>query len=371
MNLQTKAEKFLEPYLKQIKINKQNKILFIDVLCSKETPQKTAKIYIKDWVTYNIHYDNYIDILNKSLALGCAPSLEKSIYKYGDVEGNKRYNLYKEKLNTASLESKIRRYGEVEGRKKFKEYCDRQAYTNSKEYKGMSDSEFKVYNNSRAVTEKNLIKKHGKEKGIKKFQEYCDRQAYTNSEEYYIEKYGAELGKEKYLKYNRMKAHSLENYVNRYGKELGKEKYKSYCENTLAKKSFSSIIANDFFDIIDEGVKYKSYYARKGKEFGKYNNNLERYTFFDYVIPELKFCIEFNGDVFHGNPKLYEADDYPNPFEKTLKASNIWKTDKIKEYELIKEGYVIIHIWELDYNTNKEKVIENTINKLKEINAYN
>lgn len=67
-----------------------------------------------------------------------------------------------------TLQRCIVMYGEELGRKKWKEYCDKQAYTNSQEYKKMSDLEFKKYNKSRAITKENMIKKYGAEKGLKK-----------------------------------------------------------------------------------------------------------------------------------------------------------------------------------------------------------
>ncbi len=87
---------------------------------------------------------------------------------------------------------------------------------------------------------------------------------------------------------------------------------------------------------------------------------------FDYVIPELKLCIEFNGDCFHANRMIYKNSDYPNPFQKHLTAEDIWKYDEIKNSEIINVGYDIIIIWESEYNKDKEQVIKNTIEFIKD-----
>lgn len=241
-------------------------------------------------------------------------------------------------------------YGEKIGTEKWENYRKKQAYSNSKEYKGMSEKEFKEYNLSRAVTLENMIKKYGEEEGKKKFDDYCQKQSYTNSLEYFIEKYGEE-GKEKWEKYNFLKGHSLGSYTERLGKEEGFKKYSEYCENIKSFHYYFSKVASDLFEKIENELQLeKCYYAPKTKEFGLWCKELNSYVFYDFVIPDWKLCIEFNGNCFHANPKIYKSEECPNPFVKNLTAKEIWEKDKIKIDNIIKNGYNVIIIWENDVN---------------------
>jgi hypothetical protein len=44
----------------------------------------------------------------------------------------------------------------------------------------------------------------------------------------------------------------------------------------------------------------------------------------DIYIPSHKFAIEYNGSLFHGNPMLFNADDNPSPYSKTITAKEMW-----------------------------------------------
>lgn len=286
----------------------------------------------------------------------------------GDEEFDK---IKKSKLDNVSIESFIKRHGDVFGVQKFKEYSDKQKFSNSYEYfkntRNWSMEEFNEYNASRAVTLENMIKKHGEIEGTIKFDAYREKQAYTVTLEYFIEKYGEIEGKAKYENMVFCMGHSLDSYELRYGDE-GREKFESYMSNKSSNKGFHSNMASTFFESVEKGldIEYDIYYAPKTKEFGKYNEILRKYTFFDFVIPELKLCIEFNGDCFHANPNKYSADDNPSPYDKLITSKEIWEYDKLKNNELMKLGYDVVIVWEADYKINKEQIIIDTINNIKE-----
>lgn len=69
--------------------------------------------------------------------------------------------------------------------------------------------------------------------------------------------------------------------------------------------------------------------------------------------------IEYHGDFWHSNPKIY-SEDYLNPRTKLL-AKNKWEKDleKIKFAE--SQGYKVLVIWESDFKQNKDKVIQQCI----------
>ena len=93
------------------------------------------------------------------------------------------------------------KWGEEEGAKRWKEYCRKQSESNTFEYKqlkhGWTEEQFEEFNKSRAVTLENMIRRHG-DKGKELFEQYCERQSWTNSKEYFITEYGEEAGIEKF-----------------------------------------------------------------------------------------------------------------------------------------------------------------------------
>ena len=254
--------------------------------------------------------------------------------------------------------------GKSEGLRFWNDYRDKQALSNTQEYKGMSDEEFKEYNSKRASTLFNFIKRYGDLAGVEKWNSYIERQAFTNTLEYFVEKYGDIKGTNEWIKVNKLKSHSLDTYLLKYGDE-GFDRYISY-NNSRESGVFASKISQDLFDeitrLIDLPETINIYYSRRNKEFGVLNKTLGKYTFFDFVIPELKLCIEFNGDVFHANPDMYISDDTPNPFIKDLTSEEIWKYDSIKNNEIINRGYNIIIVWERDY-VNARTAITQTLVK--------
>ena len=73
--------------------------------------------------------------------------------------------------------------------------------------------------------------------------------------------------------------------------------------------------------------------------------------------------IEFNGDYWHCNPKKYNK----NYFHKYLQlpAFDVWGRDKMKIDAIQEQGFDVLVIWESDYKQNREKVIQECIEFIK------
>ena len=250
-------------------------------------------------------------------------------------------NWMKEKY-AITEENLINKHGEEKGKEVYKKYCDKQAVTNTFEYKkekyGWDEKDFKDYNKSRSVTLENLINRHGEEEGLNIWKKYCDRQKYTTSLEYFIEKHG---------------------------KEKGTEIYENFCKKRLFGAGYSEVSKN-LFDILKEkiGTNYITYYA----ENEWYFNNTENkgYYLLDFYIKDINIGIEFNGDIWHANPIKYKSTDKPFPFQKDYTAEEIWQKDKIKIDFLRTKLNKLIIIWESDLHKDG---IDKTIDKiLKKIN---
>src|SRR5690606_12033861 len=123
----------------------------------------------------------------------------------------------------------------------------------------------------------------------------------------------------------RQKTFSKEKCISKYGEEKGLEIF-----NERTAKWLNSLFQNGnmvigyskssqiLFDLISKKMKIKSYrYATNGGEF-KLKRNDGGYYVYDFVDLNHKKIIEFNGDMFHGNPQKYNENDNPHPFRKNL-----------------------------------------------------
>lgn len=176
-----------------------------------------------------------------------------------------------------------------------------------------------------------MIKKHGKEEGIKKWKIYVNRQILTKSKEYLVALYGIDRWNE----INKQKKLNLDNFIRKYGEEEGNIKFKEFLENRICLPA--SKLSQEYFKKIDNllNEEYTLYYSDKnGKEYGKLLSN-KRYVYLDFFIKELNLNIEFNGDIFHANPKIFKEEDKPIFFN-DLTSKQIWDKDKEK-IELLKK----------------------------------
>lgn len=79
--------------------------------------------------------------------------------------------------------------------------------------------------------------------------------------------------------------------------------------------------------------------------------------------------IEFYGDFFHANPKIYDAEELLRFHGKVTKVKDVWEKDRnrIKRIKnILNTNPNFIIVWEYDYNFNKERCIKVVSEKLKE-----
>lgn len=83
---------------------------------------------------------------------------------------------------------------------------------------------------------------------------------------------------------------------------------------------------------------------------------------YDFVDLNKKKLIEFHGDMYHGNPKKYTAEDFPHPFRKDIKAKEMWEKDERKIGLANEKGFEVFIVWESEYRYgNKQAVIDNCL----------
>lgn len=276
----------------------------------------------------------------------CPPKSEKYYYmkanKYGAYSFGYGYEEYKKICSQTvgiTEEAMIRKWGEEEGKRRWKTYCDKQAETNTFEYKqekyGWSKEQFEEFNKSRAVTLELCIERHGEETGRKMWDEYCERQRYTNSLEYMIEEYGEEKGTKKFKDFALARANS-------------------------GAAGYSEISQELFFKIINKIQRTDNiFFYKLNKEYSVQYSTTAVFNL-DFYDKTKNLVIEFLGDYWHANPKIYEAEAVFNRSKTPISAEQIWKYDKQRKRNICKvlNNPIYIEVWESDWKENPDKVME-------------
>lgn len=207
---------------------------------------------------------------------------------------------------------------------------------------------------------------HGVVKGDAIYNKKIESQRFKVSLAGYIEKYGPIDGP---IKCNANKDHaSLLYYTNTHGSEQGLEKYTQNCARLVAVLTNRTSISKwcqDICEEIKQEITDLFYYGENElifavKDFPRLRQKIVR--------PDLFYrgkIIEFQGDVFHANPLLYESNDTPHPFNRAITSSEIWDIDKARlDYYKTKQ-YNALEVWELEWKNNKEETIAKCVNFLK------
>lgn len=188
-------------------------------------------------------------------------------------------------------------------------------------------------------------KGHSEEEAIQKVSDYQR----TFSKDICIEKYGEEEGlrvfNERQAKWNA-----------------------SLIKNGNMKSGYSQISQELFDKIIEsysEADKLGVYYATKNQEYFISEKNSKFYQY-DFTDTNRMKIIEYNGDVYHANPNIYNENDYYHPFhkEKGLTAKEKWEEDKIKRKAANKRGFDVLTVWDSEFNQDKDQTIKKCLDFL-------
>lgn len=266
------------------------------------------------------------------------------------------------KSTACTLVNMQKKYGTVQGQAAWDDYKRKQAYSNTLQYKqekhGWIEADFDEYNKSRAVTLKNLIERHGEVTGAIKWQSYCDRQAYTNTKEYFIEKFGTTTGTDMYNEVCRIKSHSLDVVMER--NNCDEAVALDIIANYKQSEKYSSNLEKQFADEIMSALEEELRYYYKTKQYCIWAN--DKPNFYDIVHNDK--AIEFNGDYWHCNPNKY-AENWYHP-QSELLARHVWEKDA-KKIQALKDKRNIdtLIIWESEYLADPKTIIQRCITWLK------
>lgn len=153
---------------------------------------------------------------------------------------------------------------------------------------------------------------------------------------------------------NLKKGHSIEAYIARgFNAE---DALKRSIEYYKKRKNYS-IISQELFEKITEELGIEDiYYKDINYEF-QINGKCV-----DFFYKKKGIVIEFYGDFWHANPKIYQSTDII--YNKT--AESIWKLDDeriklISENSLVKK---VIIVWESDYRKNSNKCVRKILEEI-------
>lgn len=165
-----------------------------------------------------------------------------------------------------------------------------------------------------------------------------------------------------YREYQGSRCSTLEQYKEKYGDELGVEKFNERQKIWKAKLNLNMLLNGDgrspqskyAVHCISEVCKHLGIeYPKKEKYISNGINN------FAYDFCYENKIIEFNGDYWHCNPDLFDEDFYNT--RKRMTAKQIWESDKYKKSVAEQYGYKVLYIWELEYNECPEAAIKKCI----------
>ena len=253
-------------------------------------------------------------------------------------------------------------------------------------------------------SKKYLISKFGTEEGLKKYDDHVKKQSkrmegtpspmlgkrhndiskkkISNSvknSDYHIKlrKNGLSDKEKKHISKYMKGVFTEDWFKNKYGNKKGKKKYIERSEsikkttyfkeyNRKNKNNYSKNSQNLFWTLYKKLnlEKFKVYFAELNHEYSCSTDKN-----FDFVLVNKKKIIEYNGNIWHANPKIFIESDMPNPFNEKLTAKDIWDIDKRKNQKVIDNGYDILIIWEDFYKNSKNSCIDLCIKFLIEDNS--
>jgi len=310
-------------------------------------------------------------------------TLDGFISRYGVEEGTKRYHEKNKKLSVSvdnlrrngfseqeiveirkkhskgsktDLKSMIKKYGENEGKKRYNEkmlnHYNPWNYKSVMEKDGLDEKQAKELVSKRQIRDEQFfIKKYGKEDGIRRFLDSNKRKGYYSTKEYYIEKYGKELGLIKYKESCFKKGYysTKEYHIEKYGEELGLIKYKELIRKKVSYfPDFSSKIESEF----NQSVFNLLTDEQKNKFYGSPITK----PYYLNVDKEKYNTVCVVPDIKIGNIIIEFDGDYWHSLP------NIIERDELKNKIYRDYGFKLKRINELNYMNDKNKVLSEVIN---------
>ena len=261
--------------------------------------------------------------------------------------------------NSRNLDFFINKCGEEVGTKKFDEMLQKRAYSNSKQKMiddGRSKEEIEDISKLRwsQTSLEAFQNRFGIDDGLKKFNIFCNQQK-TKSKR--CLEFWSSLGltdEESRIELKKFQSRGLPFWIEKYGNELGLKKYKDWVSRVTEFSNLSGVSKSSqtffksFFSVDSFNFKNIQYFDHSNSEFCLYTKDYKLYLDCYFEIDDKKFGIEYNGDYWHANPRIYESSDVISYPDKKVEASKVWDRDFLKKSDLNAAGIVVYYVWETD-----------------------
>ena len=208
----------------------------------------------------------------------------------------------------------------------------------------------------------NNDKKQEKWKNIK--DTYDGKKQKNTNIEYYLNK-GYSITDSEILLKKRQNTFTLEKCITKYGLDKGTRIYNKRQKDWI-KKMFNkdtcmatgrSMLCDKFIEELIISINNKNItdnFLYGNNEKFIYDNLEKKGKRYDLCYE--KKIIEFNGDFWHANPKIFESEEIHKV--KKIKCSEIWGQDARKISLAKIYGYEILVIWDSDYINDKDSIIK-------------
>jgi len=150
--------------------------------------------------------------------------------------------------------------------------------------------------------------------------------------------------------------------IDEYGEFNANEMVKNRGCNKNFYRRYSKI-SESFFDKL-QNLMNETLFYEKNEKWIKFEGKNGFYV--DLMNEKENKIIEFNGDFFHANPKLYKKNDIIKVSENfNFKAHEIWENDSIKIQKLKNLKYDVHIVWENDVKNNTNIELNKCVEFLK------
>ena len=298
------------------------------------------------------------------------------IDKYGEAEGKLKWEEFKENCSkNKTLEKHILLYGEEEGTIRFEELRNKESSKYSLEWyiqkHGEERGTFLYEDRKKKLNEgaslEGYIRKYGEELGRQLCKERHDNLSLTS----FQKRYGADEGYEKHTEYTKKQTYrrSIEFFKDTHGEGEGERLYIEFMKKKQTRAQASKVSQKLFWQILnaidDKNVTDHFKFYEHNKEYIVRSETNSRCYMYDFVDIKSKKCIEFHGDIFHGNPTIFTENDTPHPWRKDTPCRQLWEEDSIKTKEITDRGIVLLVIWEKEYYDNPKAALTKCLDFLK------
>ncbi|MGI0075835.1 MAG: hypothetical protein ACREAU_00320 [Nitrosopumilaceae archaeon] len=95
-------------------------------------------------------------------------------------------------------------------------------------------------------------------------------------------------------------------------------------------------------------MKQQNTFIQHAENGGEYNIPDTRYHV-DGYCQETNTIYEFHGDLFHGNPSIFESHEKCHPFNPNITAGELHEKTIERENKIKALGYALVVVWESEF----------------------